>query len=335
MENVINYTEDNIMEQAVERVFKKEILLNAASQFGITVDEKPLGDFENYIFKGYTKDGIPKVLRLTHSSHRLKEEIEAELMFVKFVSENDANVAGSLVSLHGNLVEEHIASDGTSFFASMFEFAEGKLVDRMNPNEWNDDLMYAWGKTIGKLHALTVNYPKTTNREHLSENAYVNGMLKHEELGLYTKRLMEEIQSYERKDDSYGLIHSDLHFQNFFINEECKITAFDFDDLHYNYFISDIAIVLYYSAWVSKDSIEEKSQFARKQLEVFKKGYETEFLLEDEWYNRIPAFLKLRDHTVFYVLTMKYEGEDKTQRIIELCEEIRQRIISDKAIIEI
>ena len=39
------------MEIAVERIFTKEILKRAASLFHVTVDEKPLGDFENYILR--------------------------------------------------------------------------------------------------------------------------------------------------------------------------------------------------------------------------------------------------------------------------------------------
>ncbi|PEL13560.1 phosphotransferase enzyme family protein [Bacillus sp. AFS017336] len=320
------------MEQAVERVFTKEILKNAASQFGITVEEKPVGEFENYLFKGKLADGTDRILRLTHSSHRSKEEIEAELKFLKYARENGANAAGSLTSLNGNLVEVQNASDGTSFYASMFEWADGQLVDRTNPTVWNDDLMYTWGKTIGKLHALTVDYP-VTNREHWDEEAYLNEMVADEVLGVYTKELIEEIQSYERKKDSYGLIHSDLHLHNFFVNDKGEITVFDFDDLQYNYFISDIAIVLYYTAWGSKASLEEKSQFAKKQLEVFRKGYETEYVLDEVWYSRIPDFLKCRDITLYHVLNMKYD--EKTPRVIELCEELKDRIVNRKTIIEI
>ncbi|PGZ91727.1 phosphotransferase [Bacillus sp. AFS029533] len=321
------------MEQAVERVFTKEILTNAAAQFGITVDEKPVGEFENYLFKGKLADGTDRILRLTHSSHRSKEEIEAELKFLKYARENGANAAGSLTSLNGNLVEVQHASDGTSFYASMFEWADGQLVDRTNPAVWNDDLMYAWGKTIGKLHALTVDYPVTNLREHWDEEAYLNEMLADEELGIFTKDLIEEIQAYERKKDSYGLIHSDLHLHNFFLNDKGEITAFDFDDLQYNYFISDIAIVLYYTAWGSKASFEEKSKFAKRQLEIFRKGYETEYVLDEEWYSRIPSFLKCRDLTLYHVLNMKYE--EKTQRVIELCEELKERIVNKKTIIDL
>ena len=39
------------MEIAVERVFTKEILKRAASLFRVTVEDKPLGDFENYILR--------------------------------------------------------------------------------------------------------------------------------------------------------------------------------------------------------------------------------------------------------------------------------------------
>lgn len=69
------------MEIAVERVFTNEILAEAAKIFNVKVEEKPLGDFENYIFKAKDKNDEDYVLRLTHSSHRSKKEVEAELDF--------------------------------------------------------------------------------------------------------------------------------------------------------------------------------------------------------------------------------------------------------------
>jgi len=61
------------MEIAVERVFTREILAGAAKAFHVTVEEKPLGDFENYIFKAKGDSSEEYVLRLTHSSHRSKK----------------------------------------------------------------------------------------------------------------------------------------------------------------------------------------------------------------------------------------------------------------------
>ena len=39
------------MEIAVERVFTKEIVKRAASLFHVTLEDKLLGDFENYILR--------------------------------------------------------------------------------------------------------------------------------------------------------------------------------------------------------------------------------------------------------------------------------------------
>ncbi len=75
------------MEIAVERVFTKEILARAAKAFHVTVEEKPLGDFENYIFKAKGDNDEDYVLRLTHSSHRSKQEVEAELDFYDMLRE--------------------------------------------------------------------------------------------------------------------------------------------------------------------------------------------------------------------------------------------------------
>lgn len=51
------------------------------------MEEKPLGDFENYIFKAKGDNDEDYVLRLTHSSHRSKQEVEAELDFYDMLRE--------------------------------------------------------------------------------------------------------------------------------------------------------------------------------------------------------------------------------------------------------
>ena len=53
--------------------FSQEILARATKAFHVTVEDKPLGDFENYIFKAKDKNNEDYVLRLTHSSHRSKK----------------------------------------------------------------------------------------------------------------------------------------------------------------------------------------------------------------------------------------------------------------------
>ena len=90
--------------------------------FHVTVEEKPLGDFENYIFKAKGDNDEDYVLRLTHSSHRSKQEVEAELDFYDMLRRMGQG-RGPLYSTSRNLVEEIVAEDGT-FFSLLYLYMQ-------------------------------------------------------------------------------------------------------------------------------------------------------------------------------------------------------------------
>ncbi len=323
------------MEIAVERVFTKEILKRAASLFHVTVEEKPLGDFENYIFKAKGDNDENFVLRLTHSSHRSKQEVEAELDFLRYVAENGAKVAGPLYSIAQNLVEETIAEDGTFFFASLFTYAKGEQVKGEESPYWGESYFEAWGKAIGQLHHLTMNYPKTDYRDtwEEDESAIVQELEDKKVIGIATT-LMEEIKILPIEKGTFGLIHGDIHPGNFYYDGK-ELTIFDFDDATYNYFIHDLAMVLYYSVLFTPWTAKEKTEFARKQLQALRKGYEREHCLTDEWYESLPLFLRLRDIGLYGTLQKKFKGKDMPNHFQKLVEELYERIIKREAIVNI
>jgi Ser/Thr protein kinase RdoA (MazF antagonist) len=47
-----------------------------------------------------------------------------------------------------------------------------------------------------------------------------------------------------KTDDNYGLIHSDLHFENVLINADGNLSPIDFDEVAYGHFYLDIAVTL-------------------------------------------------------------------------------------------
>ena len=59
------------------------------------------------------------------------------------------------------------------------------------------------------------------------------------------------IKGYDQTIDSYGLIHTDLHFGNMYYDGQ-TLTIFDWDDACYKHFISDIAIILFYTFTVER-----------------------------------------------------------------------------------
>ncbi|PGX08215.1 phosphotransferase enzyme family protein [Bacillus sp. AFS033286] len=323
------------MEITVERVFSQEILARATKAFHVTVEDKPLGDFENYIFKAKDKNNEDYVLRLTHSSHRSKKEVEAELDFLRYVAENGAKVAGPLYSASQNLVEELIAEDGTFFFASLFTYAKGEQVKGEESPYWGYSYFKAWGKAIGQLHRLTMNYPKTAYRDtwEKDESSIVNE-LEDEKVKETATVLMDEIKLLPIKKETFGLMHGDIHPGNFHYDGK-ELTIFDFDDASYNYFIHDLAMVLYYSVLFTPWTAEEKTEFVRKQLQVLRTGYEYEHRLADSWYESVPLFLRLRDIGLYGTLQKKFKGKDMPDNFRKLSEELYGRIIKNEAIVNI
>ncbi|MED1106042.1 phosphotransferase enzyme family protein [Bacillus paramycoides] len=323
------------MEIAVERVFTNEILVRAARVFHVTVEEKPLGDFENYIFHAKDRNDEDYVLRLTHSSHRSKKEVEAELDFLRYVAEHGAKAAGPYYSIFQNLVEEIGAEDGTSFYASLFVYAKGEQVKGDESPYWGDTFFEAWGKAIGQLHRLTMNYPKTDDRDtwEEDESAIVNE-LEDKKVKEIATVLMDEIKALPIEKETFGLMHGDIHPGNFHYDGK-ELTIFDFDDAAYNYFIHDLAMVLYYSVLFTPWTVEEKTEFARKQLEVLRKGYEYEHRLVDSWYESLPLFLRLRDIGLYGTLQKKFKGKDMSDNFRELSEQLYERVIKKEAIVNI
>lgn len=101
--------------------------------------------------------------------------------------------------------------------------------------------------------------------------------------------------------EGYGLIHTDVHSGNFFVDDNGNITIFDFDDCSYMYFISDIAIALFYCL-LSPDTVENKITFSYEFLDHFFRGYREENHLDYKWIKLLPDFLKLRELELYVVI---------------------------------
>ncbi|MBO1579871.1 phosphotransferase enzyme family protein [Bacillus sp. XF8] len=323
------------MEIAVERVFTNEILEEAANLFNVTVEKTPLGDFENYIFHAKDEKGASYVLRLTHSSHRSEKQVEAELDFLQYLKEHGAKIAGPYYSKSRKLVEGIQAVDGTFFYTSLFVYAKGERVKGDTSIYWGDGLFEAWGKAIGQLHRLTIDYPKTEYRDtwEVEEKAIIDE-LEDEKVQSIAYKLMEEIKTLPVEKTTFGLMHGDIHQGNFHYDGK-ELTIFDFDDATYNYFIHDLAMVSYYSVLTTNWTEEEKTLFARNQLKALRKGYESEHQLAEIWYESLPLFFRLRDVGLYGTIQKKFKGKEMPAYFQKLADTIYERIIKQEAIVNI
>ncbi|QQZ10295.1 phosphotransferase enzyme family protein [Heyndrickxia vini] len=328
------------MEQFVEKLFTQEVIENILTTFNLDHSYKKLGDFENYVFE-VNEQGKPKILRITHSSHRSKQELESELDWIQHLYRCGIKIPNVLLSPEGNTVEKFTVKD-SAFFASLFEKASGHPIS-LEDSIFNEKLFYKWGKMIGKMHRHTKEYQpseRIVSRHHWDANDLLDFEKyygkEESQLLEHAKNVVQEIKQLTKSKDNYGLIHSDIHHGNFFYDGE-MIHVFDFDDACYHYFVSDIAIPLYY-ATNSKHFIgtrEERNRFAKKFLTAFLDGYQEENKLPREWIKKIPLFLKLRDIDLYAVFNKKVAPEQRNDRVKHWMQEIKERMKKNEAIVDI
>ncbi|QDP39677.1 phosphotransferase enzyme family protein [Radiobacillus deserti] len=327
------------MEKMIEKILTEEVLSYFSEKFQLRNDRKKLGDFENYVFEVY-QDETPYILRLTHSSHRHEEELHSEVDWLNFLFNNGLRVPKAHLSIDGNLVESLIASDGSSFHASLFSKAEGKQV-RFSDPEFSKKLFFKWGQMIGSMHRVTKKYtpePNIKKRPNWDEDDLLD-------VGRYVQdkvvvdkvtEFLTELNKLPKNNDNFGLIHNDIHSGNFFYNGK-NVEVFDFDDSCYLWFASDIAIPLYYSILgrFPKEKYKEKEAFAKTFLHAFIDGYKVENRLPADWDKNLPLFFRLRDITLYTVLHKKIMEEDRDEDVKSLIIELRERIVSGDSIVDV
>lgn len=314
--------------------FTDEIINEALRRYRIDKNRlKFINDFENYIYE-YEKDNNHYILRFTHSSHRTENLVNGELDWIYYLNKNGANVCNPVFSNNNKLVER-IDAKNSYFLVTVFEKAPGGHVNRNDESVWNNSLFEKWGQTVGKMHALTKNY-KPTNESYkrfelLQDDLYENGgryiKFYGEDFVQKHKNLMDWYRSLPIDTDSYGLIHTDVHQGNFFVNN-ADITVFDFDDCAYSLFANDIAIVLFYVTWRMPEGIS-RGEFAKNFFKHFLKGYILENSIDSSWLKAISNFLKIREIVVFAVLNKKWDLENLSEGQKSLVDDMKYKIQND------
>lgn len=306
------------MESWIDEMFTHERLVEAAKRFGANAENAiKRGDFENYVYE-VLKDGKAYMLRLTHTSHRSKEQVIAELEWVNDLHARGLNVSLNHVSDSGTLVEEMLLENG-SFLICLFDKAPGRSAYEMR-KEFTDEHVEAWGELTARFHEAASQYEmKNGSRPHWYEDDLIEiekwiDPVKDASIVELNRRVVDTIRSYSTSKDVYGIIHSDIHQGNFFIDGS-ELNVFDFDDTMFFHYIHDISIPVYYTIWMSyrNEPLEIRSEKASTFLKVFLKGYTRVRAIENEWLERLPLYLTLRDLTLYAVFHKKIDVEQEPE----------------------
>ncbi len=291
------------MIKELKESFNEHILSEAMDRYSIAGSEiKFLGGFESFVYE-YKRGSGEYILKITHEIRRSENYIMGEIDWLNYLASRGLEVCKAVPSAKGRFVEK--IPDGSShFLAISYEKAKGHEVTE---KDWNSELFENWGQLVGKMHAATKNYTPSHpdskrqqwfEEEQLKARKYLSPS--HRSTIESIENLVERLRKLPIDDNSYGLVHSDLHQKNFFIENQ-KLYAFDFDDIGYHYFIHDISNILYYALLYPYKQPDNGAEYARLFFKHFMKGYEKENVLDHYWFNVIPDFIRLR-HAVQLVI---------------------------------
>ena len=104
---------------------------------------------------------MTKILRIITSGVRHREDLLAEVEYIRCLHDNDSGVSDVICSLNGNLLEE-IVCKGYIFFLCLFEKVKGKTLAE-NGYRYREGIpvveyYYNCGKTLGKLRQPSKEY---------------------------------------------------------------------------------------------------------------------------------------------------------------------------------
>lgn len=318
-------------------LFTESIVTAAAGHFGLDTERiRPLDGFENFVCES-SRENREYILRISHVSHRSSDQIRAELDWVNYLAEHGAPVCVPLRSNNGLLVET-IESAGHPFIAVVFEKAPGSQVNR---DDQTPAMTLNRGRLLGQIHALSRTYVPPegrARRPHWYEEddfAHCETFLKPDDVKVARKfhELIDRLRSFPTDPDSYGLIHFDAHTGNMLFEGD-RPTLFDFDDCAYDYFVSDIAIPLFYAV-LYLPSKWNRDEYARQFLRLTFEGYREYNNFDSRWVDLIPLILKRREMVLYVAVHRALDTDNPDQWTRRYLDGRRERIENDVPYLDI
>lgn len=261
-----------------------------------------------------------------------REQVLAEVEFVRYLANNGVPVALPVRSQTGNWVEVILLDDQACFLATCFEKAPGILLPDADEVEFTGPVLVEWGRLSGMMNRLSSRYrPSGAALTRLSWRS--NDLLDFtilippEQCLVYQRRdeILAELEALPQDPDSYGLVHGDFHHGNFLVAGE-KLTVFDFDAAEYFWYAGEVTAALYNCLPLPRSLTARRRAFALNFLDQFLRGYRQEKPYPDFWLQRIPLFLKFSELSTYAYFHKYWDLANLSARRAEVLADLRRRI---------
>lgn len=278
-------------------------------------------NFSSSVFKFLSTSGQPQILRFIDHNQRSYGEVLAELEFVNHLASMGVASYYPIPSCKGSMAIRFEAENGL-MTCSSFNFVLGTEVVDSSPY-WDKELFRNWGRNLASIHQASRTFVASDVRrwqwdgEHLIKNC--DQLIPKEDLrsrDIFYQVIME-CGKLAKTNNNYGLIHGDHASNNFIFNPNLrKITAIDFGNCCYHWYLADIGIAL--------STVRRKSN--REEIkEHFLEGYcETEALPQG-YDDLIDLFIRLRAVYVYLDRLHRF-GPSPSANDIKVISELKERV---------
>ncbi len=243
-----------------------------------------VGQAYNIVYR-FEVNGLGRYLRIGHIVLHPLNKVHHVMHFLRFLADNDVPVGQPVASVNGNYIETF----GDGYYGSAQKEAPGTEIGLEHTNL---AVYEAWGKSLGKLHAVSRQYKPSPDIDY--EFPTVQRFWKNIELIINTQATSQirdvyaELTEYidQLPDNDYGLIHGDYRPGNVIWDGKIARTV-DFDEPNYHWYLADIsrALLEFY------DRPPEQRQAFRQ---AFMRGYATEHTIDAFWMTQLTKFAQWR-----------------------------------------
>lgn len=315
---------------------EQDVLLICKHYTNDAVSFDLLGVSHNIVYK--INCSAPFILRFTPSRHRRIDEILSEIDFILFLHQNGAIVNKPIMTLDKLAVVECNIQD-EAYCVSAFSPVEG--IDWRERCD-DDRRMNFIGQELGRIHRISKQYNprKVVFRRNSIDSQHLTkgySIFENYSIQVYNKYLcyINELKSLPKDNMNYGLTHGDFLFSNYNITRDNKVSVFDFDECEYSWFISDIAVCIYYYLLGGNPSeMIYKTEEAKSLMSLFMSGYNKENTLCINDFEKIDLFFKQRDYILLSTIIGRGKNElswwDKL-----FVEGAVDRILNDKPFVDV
>ncbi len=322
----------------------ESILNTGAERFGVDpASLRQLGGPPAGVFT-CRKGNLSYAIRFVPISEASIPLFGEKLRYARYLADGGAPVAGPVESVSGSLYETLPGDDGP-VLVFLAPHSAGQRPYARNLYYWNEKLFAAWGKAMGKMHALARLHPqweKLPGSPLMDMEAELESFrtaCDEPKIAAQFAPLAAVLRSLPRDRASYGLIHNDLHPESFLYipdtHPQQPILITNYDLILHGWFVSDIAVALYSAITQSvRGGLVQREAFAQTFMKPFYQGYRTENELDTEWFTYLPVFLRIRELIAYLALSEEWPAGHRISWQARVLAEKRARLQRGEPVIE-